>query len=403
MVNGSRRNCRTGFTLIELLVVIAIIAVLISILLPAIQKTRAAAARSKCSNNLRQIGLAAMNFESANRGMPRGGEHVKFYTGGPAGAGSVAYKVQDFQSTMTQILPYIEQAQVADFFDLKFRYNATPGNIAASKATPPIFYCPTNPLANDRVGGTRDSQGFGCADYTSVPYVQDATGFFNGALTGKSYDDVFYQSVTPAGDGVGTVTQTNKMLQLVNTNVDALFGMAKIDEITDGTSNTIMFYESTGINERMFANPGTTGSYPDPLNGNASKHWRWANPDFASGLSKQLNNNKAATYTTADPNGDGCTWILHDCGPNAEAFSHHGNGVHMVFADGHVLYVRDSIAFGVLRAMATRDQAKYESAIEGIDESPSTFKVGVVRARAPARDRESLAVLGLGRKAQPVN
>lgn len=350
---------RPGFTLIELLVVIAIIAVLVSILLPAIQKAREAAARSKCANNMRQIGLAALNFESSNRGLPRGGEHVKYLNG-------VAYKVQDFQSPLTLILPYIEQSQVSDFMDLKYRYNATAGNNAAAKAAPPIFYCPTNPLANDRVGGTRDSQGYGCTDYTSVPYVFD-TGYFPTALTGKAYQDSEYQMMTPTGDGVGTVTQSNKLLQLNNTGIDALYGLPKITEIIDGTSNSIMFYEVCGLNERMFANPGTTGSYPDPLNGNASKHWRWANPDVASGISKNLNNNKAATYSTADPNGDGCTWIQHDCGPNSEGFSFHGNGVHMVFADGHVVFVRDTVSFAVLRAMATRDQGKYEAAVEGID------------------------------------
>ncbi len=367
MVRRLNKGHRPAFTLIELLVVVAIIAVLVSILLPAIQKAREAANRSKCSNNMRQIGLAALNFESSNRGLPRGGEHVKYYTGGPAGAGMLPYKVQDLHSPLTLILSYIEQSQVADFMDLKYRYNATAGNNAAAKAAPPIFYCPTNPLANDRVGGTRDSQGYGCTDYTSVPYVLDSTGYYPTALTGKSYLDSEYQVITPTGDGVGTVTIANKLLQLNNTGIDALYGLPKMSEILDGTSNSIMFYEDCGLNERMLAIPGTTGSYPDPLSGVASRHWRWANPDVASGLSKNLNNNKAATYSTADPNGDGCTWIIHDCGPNSEAFSFHGNGAHMVFADGHVVFVRDSISFAVLRAMATRDQGKYEAAVEGID------------------------------------
>src|SRR5437868_4406998 len=103
-----------GFTLIELLVVIAIIAVLIALLLPAVQSAREAARRAQCVNNLKQIGLAAANFESANAKYPPGyGQFpvtdITSCTGGPFGGCRI--------DVLGQLLPYMEQSQLYAAFN----------------------------------------------------------------------------------------------------------------------------------------------------------------------------------------------------------------------------------------------------------------------------------------------
>jgi prepilin-type N-terminal cleavage/methylation domain-containing protein/prepilin-type processing-associated H-X9-DG protein len=135
---------RKAFTLIELLVVIAIIGVLISLLLPAVQKVRAAAQRVKCGNNLKQLGIALNHYHDTAKSLPPGSEEKK----GPKYP-SVSPSLYRW-SAQARILPYIEQENVARIIDLNnplfidFAYTVAPENIAGVSQTLNTFLCPSD-------------------------------------------------------------------------------------------------------------------------------------------------------------------------------------------------------------------------------------------------------------------
>src|SRR5205807_6733371 len=138
MVRRSPLRRRAAFTLIELLVVIAIIAVLIGLLLPAVQKVREAANRAKCQNHLKQLGLALHNYHDTNRGFP-------------AGMVSDSSNTEDASATgFTYILPYLEQDATHKNYHFDTEW-FNPPNYQAVGTEIRMFYCPSN-----RAGGVID-------------------------------------------------------------------------------------------------------------------------------------------------------------------------------------------------------------------------------------------------------
>src|SRR5262249_24931929 len=123
------RPSRAAFTLIELLVVIAIIAVLIGLLLPAVQKVREAASRVRCANNLKQIGLALHNYMDTNNGLPPNG---LYGTGGS----------KNTWSAMARLLPFIEQENLHRQIDFNTPYSSQPNLSSTRIAT---YVCPSEP------------------------------------------------------------------------------------------------------------------------------------------------------------------------------------------------------------------------------------------------------------------
>ena len=190
-----RPSLRRGFTLIELLVVIAIIAILIGLLLPAVQKVREAAARMQCSNNLKQLGLGLHNYHSTYERLPPARGNIT-----PA-PGATTYR-----GWMCEILPYIEQDNLA-----KAMYT-TPWNtgfFAQYDKLPKTFICPSDNV----------NPGFraGQAGLTSYLGSTGSDATFNAQYNGPS----------------------NGFFKVTNSSINNI----RLTDITDGTSNTIAIGE----------------------------------------------------------------------------------------------------------------------------------------------------------------
>jgi prepilin-type N-terminal cleavage/methylation domain-containing protein/prepilin-type processing-associated H-X9-DG protein len=260
-----RRLLRSGFTLIELLVVIAIIAILIGLLVPAVQKVREAAARTQCENNLKQIGLAAMNYESTYKRLPPGGlvspnavnvnPQYTFSTVDPAMGGP-------YTGTLAFLLPYVEQGNVYNRLDpglFKFgttngawAYNTAPfdfqsgvpANLVNGTGYPlicnsfiPTYVCPSD-SADQPVGATYPNGGIIDGYWVDqgsiwIDYVGDNAQYpqFGSGLGPSNYIGCagYRGTASPSPYSPGPYYQNSK---------------TKIVSIKDGTSNTIGFGET---------------------------------------------------------------------------------------------------------------------------------------------------------------
>ena len=327
--NATRRSA--GFTLVELLVVIAIIGILVALLLPAIQAAREAARRSSCTNNLKQQGLGILNFESAHKKLPSGGQGTDWSQSPPVTAFNL-------HSTFTHILPFMEEATAAAQFDMRYAYNdkRAPDNQIAAKTPVAAFLCPSNSLK------VEDPSGYGTVDYMPTVYtdIDPVTGMRNASGAGIRMDGAL-----------------------------ALKGVS-LGRIADGTSKTIAIAEDCGRNFET-QSPFTTSKYPDPVEsagnmaadaGTPSKNRalnRWAEPDTGNGVSGPpnqaagkndvVNNNNHPLGGPAD-----CPWSTNNCGPNDEIFSLHPGGANAVFCDGSVHFLAESIDSRVVRFLITR-------------------------------------------------
>jgi len=324
----TRRPCarRCGFTLIELLVVIAVIAVLIGLLLPAVQRIREAANRAKCCNNIKQLALAAHNYHDAKQVLP------------PASSPSPA-----FASLQVLLLSYVEQEAVFQLFDMKSSVQTAAANYLGRVAQVPVYLCPSDPSA----GEYKDS-GVSVPPGVTAVAVGRSNYYGNAGTHGWWFETNDASSKPPGRAGVFGFNAQVKL------------------PLVDGTSNTAMFAEIRRANpgDNRFdvtvvpvAQWGTANPVTNPNN-----VMRPAACDDSSdvrsetGLRYYLGSATAVLYThTVRPN-----FPNRDCRDllgtqfHLAARSAHPGGVNVALADGSVRFIADTIDMVTWQALGTR-------------------------------------------------